>query len=172
MANWKATLIFEDKINNRKQDLQFNFPPLYNYHKLYDNLKVIFKCIGWERLEFERHKVDFKILTYRDDPIDVNDWNIYILNRDEVKIVIFDPNKIYYTLCTDHEIDLMTTSNLTTIYDDLNIELLKEVLKIYAVTESGTRLGLVDVIVNPRMLYNRVVNRMIHNYYEPYHIAL
>ena len=172
MATWKANLYFDDRIGNRKQKINFAFPALYRYKLLYDNLETLFKYIGWDGFEYEKYKVVFKLSTYKDEPVDIEDLNKYILNRDKINIIIFDPKIINYSLYTERGDILLTTSSLQSIYSDINIDNLNEVLKLYAVNESGTQLKLLDIIINPKMYYNQAVNRLIHNYYDKYNITI
>lgn len=172
MIIWKADLIFYDQVNDRKQELQFDFPGLYKYSQLYDNLKILFTSIGWDNFRYDRYKIDFKLLTYRDKPVDVQDWNKYILNRDQIEIVISNPDLISYSLYTERGDVLLTTSKLANIYSDININSLNQVLKIYMVNRSRTKRKLIDVIINSKMLYNQMVNRLIHDYYERFLIKI
>ena len=172
MTTWKADLIFDNRINNRKNKLKFTFPVLYNYNTLYNNLITLFKCIGWKPIKYGRNCIDFQLLTYRDNPMSIDDWNNYILNRDIIQIVIFDPRMYYYGLYTTGGVKLMVSKNIKTIYDDIKMEFVRQTLLIYLINESGIQLKLIDVLDNPKVYYNQVVNRLVHNYYELYHIII
>ena len=168
MATWKADLYFEDRINNRKNNIKFTFPALYTYNKLYNNLKKLFKVIGWNEVKYDRNNI--RLMS--DDQVIINNWNNYILDRDKIQIILFDPTVYHYSLRTLNDVNLLTTSNIETLYDDIKIDLINETLLVYMVNDLGIKIKLIDVLDNPNIYHTQVTNRLIHNYYERYNIII
>ncbi len=164
MTSWKAYLIFDDKIHDKETKLKITFPPLYTYKCLYNNLKSFFHIIGWDPIDYPPNHITFKLASYMEEPTRVVDWNKFILSRDEIHIVIFNPNSHYYALFTQQGEKLIQTTKADTIYNDIKIEHVKEPLLLYKINESGTKIKLIDVIDNPMRMYNKVVKRLIHRY--------
>ena len=170
MTTWKTNLIFENKINNKTASIIFKYSPLYTYTKLHNNLNILFKRIGWDISD--NTSVSFKLLSYRDEPLDIIDWNKFILNRDKIKITIYDPTVFYYGLYTERGDRLMLSKNIKRIYSDIKMELVTMTLLIYLVSESGVRIKLIDVIDKGEIYYNKVATRLVKKYYEPYKINI
>ena len=164
MTTWKVYLTVNDRINNRKSKLKFNFPPLYRYKTLYNNLPILLQTIGWSPIIYHPSYVTFKFGSYRDTPIKVDDWDNFILNRDKIHIIIFDPRIYSYALFTENGKKIMQTTKIETIYEDIKIEMVHKPLLLYKVNITGAKIELIDVIDNPIRHYNDVVNRLIQRY--------
>jgi len=160
MTFWNASLIFIDKIIPRTTKLPLSFVPLYTYRKLYNNLKNLYKSIGWD-WKYTEKNVIFKISTYMDEPAKVTNWDKYILNRDIIQVIIYDPNNYYYGLYTKQKDKIMEFNTIERIYKDIQVENITEPLLIYSINEVNERIKLIDVIDNPKRRYNKLVNRMI-----------
>lgn len=120
--------------------------------------------VGWDPVKYEPNYITFKLTSYMEKPSRVTDWRKFILNRDKIKVIIFDPHKFYYALFTERGEKLIQTGKIKTIYNDIRIEYVKEPLLLYKVNDSGDRIKLIDVIDNPRRHYNNLINRMVKRY--------
>lgn len=164
MTTWKTSLIFDDRVNDRRAKLKLSFPPLYRYTDIYNTLENLVQMIGWDPIKYLPNCITFKLVSYMETPLRVADWNKFILNRDKIKIIIFDPSKFYYALYTERGEKLIQTGKMQTIYNDIQIEYVREPLLLYKINDSGTKIQLIDVIDNPKRHYNNLVNRMIKQY--------
>ncbi len=163
MTIWTSYLVFKDLINDKKIRIKFKHEIIYTYKSLYDNLEKLFQDIGWKQT-YSSSWITFKLGNHTNKPIRIIDWNKYILNKDKIYIILFNPSVHSYGLFNQKGDKLIETSNAKTIYQDIKIELIKEPLYLYQLNACGTKTKLIDVIDNPKRCYNEVVNRLILNY--------
>jgi len=161
MEYWSAYLTFNDKLNKIKFVVKYNFIPLFTYNELYDKLGNILEAIGFEKINYSRENIVFKLTTYTEEPPKVIDWNMFILDQDKIEVIFYDPKKWYYELYTERGYKIVRTNKLSLIYDDIYFDRIIEPLLIYLVDDTDQKRKLVDVIDNPKRMYNELVNRMI-----------
>jgi len=164
MASWKAHLVFIDKFRKKETILKFVFPPLYTYNCLYNNLKSLFKTIKWDLIDYPPNYIAFKLTSYSEDSTIITDWDKFIINEDKIQVIIFNPNIYHYALFSQQGEKLMQASSAETIYNDIKIEFVREPLLLYKVNYNGTKIKWIDIIDNPKRMYNEVVIGLIHTY--------
>lgn len=170
--SWVVTLCFIDQVKRKIHKYQQRFFPLYTYHKLYHNLDTFMKNIGWDQINYKTTAIDFKLASYKDEPVVVSDWDKLILNKDVIHIVLYDPNVYFYSLFSQHGEVLKSDKSIKSIYQSLNSFKDCEFLFIYLINEPKTKAKLIDVIYNTQVSYNQTVNKLVHNYYEKFKITL
>jgi hypothetical protein len=164
MTTWKAYLTFKNTIRNVTTKLKFTFSPIYNYDKLYRNLDDLLKTIGWKNTEYTTKNVAFKLTSYVKTPIYITDWKKYIIHKDKIQIIFFDPNKHYYALYDQKGEIVLKSETIDKIYQEINIDLVPEPLELYLVNDIDIKLKLIDIIDNPKRHYNQVVTRLVKKY--------
>lgn len=158
--SWSAYLLFIDKINKKQIEIEHSFNPVYKYNDLFKDIEMLYALIGWE-IKYCKKNVVFKLATYLDAPTKVDDWDNYILNHDNIQVILYDSTIIEYGLFTEDNDLIIQTYKPEIIYGDIDYEKIDQPLLLYTVTENGDKLKLIDVIDNPQRMYNDLVNRMV-----------
>ncbi len=161
MEYWSGYLIFNDKLNKLKFVVKYNFIPLFTYKDLYTKIDNIFEAIGFEKINYSQENIVFKLTTYMEEPVKIIDWSTFILDQDKIEVIFYDPKKWYYELYTEKGKKIFRTNKLSLIYDDIYVDRIIEPLLLYIVDDTDQKRKLVDVIDNPKRMYNELVNRMI-----------
>lgn len=159
MTRWKVYLIFIDNTNSRKTTIKHSFRPLYTYRLLLSDLDKLYKKIDWKVPK--GFKITFKLSSYRQNPELIDDLDRYILNRDKIEIVFYNPKIINYGLFSESDELLLRSSSMITIYNDIEIDKLNQTLLLYTIDDTKNKIKLIDVIDNPKRLYNELINRMV-----------
>ena len=157
------SLVFKNKITNETINDVLQYKPFYTYQDLFYHVDEFCKSFGW-KIRITKYNVNFKLVGYTRNPMDVNDWNKYILNTDKIIIVVNDPNKSLYGLFTKNGKKLLKANQLRKIYADIDINKLDQPLLIWKIDSSNRKLKLLDVIDNPTMYHNRLINRLVSRY--------
>ena len=166
---WQAEIILRDQINNREAKFTFSFSPLCTYEGLYKYLPKMLSTINWQ-LKYEKKNTTF-VLKIRYGHQIIHDWSKFLIHGDSITVTFIDPRSHSYALYTRKLKLIFVHKNLQTIYDQIR-KLKKKTWLIYLVDGSYHRIKLVDVLDDAQKYYNRLVDRMIKNYYVPYKIIL
>ena len=156
MTHWHAYISIDDKINDSTYQKRLSFEPLYTYNHLYHD---IIRIVG----SVSKNYIAFKITTYKKEPEIIDDWRKYVLNRDRIDVIVYQPNETFYTIFVKDQ-PIKTYTKLSIIYDDIDFEHVSETVIIYQTDLVGNKLKLIDVIDNPTTQYNNLITRMIHKY--------
>lgn len=167
---WTVDLVIDDNINNKIYKLKFDFPALNTYNDLYDDLDIIIK-----NTDYTKENIQFKLGTYRNEPLLIDDWDMYILNNDVVHVIILK-SAVLYSLFTYRGFKLITSPDIKSMYNIINTYIkvvnIDGPLFLYCVNSSGHLLKLLDIILTNKLLYNKTTDRLIHDYYEKYNINI
>lgn len=160
---WSMPLVFNNKITNETVNRVLEYEPFYTYKDLYNHIDSFCKSFGWN-IKITRYNVSFKLTGYTRNPIDVNNWDKYILNTDTIIITLYDPNKSSYGLFTRKGKKLLKVDQLDKIYSNIHSDKINQPLLIWKIDSSNRKLKLLDVIDNPIIYYNKLINRLISQY--------
>lgn len=160
---WSISLVFKNKISNEIVNDTLEYEPYYTYYDLFYHVKWFCKSYGW-KIKITKYNVAFSLASYTQNPVDVDDWNRYILNTDKIIVSISDPNESLYGLFTKRGKKLLKVNQLQKIYNDIDIEKLNQPLFIWEIDSSNRKIKLLDVIDNPAIYYNRLINRLVAKY--------
>jgi len=164
---WSVNLCFIDRDEKKIYKLKHVVKPLYTYENLNRDLSFLAGTIGWS---LNNKNIEFKLASYTKAK-KIDDWNRFILHRDTVHIIFSKTNFCFYTLSNTKGDIFLCHKSISKIYSKAQ-EIKNEILLICQINETKTKIKIIDVIDNPVIHYNNLVNRMIHNYYEKYHITL
>lgn len=165
---WTINLCFIDQDKKKIYKLSHTVKPLYTYFDLKEDIDFLTKKIGWSA---KNKTIQFKLASYSNVK-KIENWNRFILHRDTVHIILSLYNPIFYTLSNIKGDILLFDTSIQKIYSRANTEKGNETLLICQVDENKTKIKIIDIIDNPKVYYNKLVNRMIHNYYEKYKITI
>ena len=160
---WSMSLVFKNKITNKTINNVFEYEPFYTYHDLFYHIDELCKSFGW-KIRITKYNINFKLSNYTRNPMEVNNWDKYILNSDKIIIVVDDPDKLLYGLFTKNGKILLKSNQLQKIYDDIHLDKLNQPLLIWEIDSSNHKLKLLDVIDNPIIYYNKLINRLVSKY--------
>lgn len=173
-SRWISKITIIDKVANNKTKIHFSFPPYYTYNRLYDHIPTLLKIVGWEAVNMHKYQRRDVIFEKRvcSHNMKIGDWDNFILHRDKITITLLDSNSYYYGVYSKSLKMLMIGKNLPSIYQRIDQFLPNKTLLIYLIDGTYKRVKLIDVLDNPIRYHNRVINRLIHNYYIPYGITI
>lgn len=158
MTYWKIYLFLIDKINDVEFKVKHKISPLYTYSDLYHQLPNIYENV---KSNYTMNNITFKLCSYMEEPVKINNWRKFILNKDRIRVIIYDPTKLYYGLFTESDDMVIQSSKIETIYEDIQYNHVNETLLIYMIDQAGEKQKLVDIIDNPKRHYNALINRMV-----------
>lgn len=168
---WSTNLtinLYEDKIidvikNITTKTFKYVFPHLFQYKHLYLYLGQIVSENMNKKINVRDYGVTF-ILNYMDKRINIEDWNKYLLNKDNITINLKLNNNVYYTLVDSFDKkELYRSSDILDLYDYCK-NLNEHDYALFIYKNYKHELKLIDVLENSTFYLNRCINRLIHKY--------
>ena len=158
---WIAKLKIIDNVENIHTILDYKFTRIMKYIDLYRDLSYIFRYLGFENCKYKMKQITFTF-TYLDKNIIVDDWNKYILNKDQIEIKIDKLDHIYRLVDSYSGRTIIESKNLKILYSHYNKNLKSKLSDAVLVKCDNT---LIDVLDDYKYHLNACINRLIHRYY-------
>lgn len=156
---WVAYLTIKDEINKIQSKVNYPMKTIHKYGNLYLNLSRILKSLGYQNYRYRRNQIEFKF-RYLGSDILVDNWNKYILNRDEIEIRIF-PMPIEFKLMLPFEKHILFKSlKQKDVYNFYN-QFLKGRIKSKILVKVDD--FLLDVLDTNENQLNKCIDRLILN---------
>jgi len=151
---WKAFLKIKDHVNYLEKTIEYKFYKVTTYLNLFHDLSLIYPKY---RKEYE---IEFRF-NYLENSTLIDDLNKYILNNDEIEVIINPCKPVYYLYDPIFKDEIVQSYYAKKLYEyaDKNIE-----GEILLYVKRGYIHKLVDVLTKPDYYKSECINRLMKKY--------
>ena len=159
----KANISIVDKINKRTFQTIYNFDKAIRYGDLFLSLKGILKSFNYKKEEAKVKPSEVRfVYNFQNHNFYVDDWDHYILDKENVVIYISTPpENLYYLIDSFSDTVLEESKDLEFLYIYYQT-FLKNTIDCAVLIKDQRKL--IDVLDNPNNYFNSCVNRLVHKY--------